>query len=185
MTCPQPQVSKVKDTDVLTTPEATVSDFVTLCILLQAVAELSNYDGTRHWLPRMYQGLPSPTWLPLFLYIKFYGNTARLIVDILPMATFVPHSLSFIIMTEAVWPIKPKIFTITSFTEAACQCFTGLSCLNLTATCGRPDTKRISRKEVKRLKYSGKPEFKGHIIIPIRYTLTTLPSLVRTMSQQC
>ena len=55
-------------------------------------------------------------------------------VDILSMATFAPHSLSFIVMTETVWPIKPKIFIIRSFTEAACQYLNGLSCLNLTAT---------------------------------------------------
>lgn len=160
MTCPRPQVSKVKDTDVLTTPETTISDFVTLCILLQAVAKLSNYDGTRHWLPSIYQGLPNPTWLPLFFYIKFYGNTAR------------PHCWHTVygnfcatLMTETVWSIKPKIFIIRSFTEAACQYLNGLSCLNLTATCGRPDTKFILHKQVKRLKYSGKPELGNRVFL--------------------
>lgn len=101
------------------------------------VAQLSNDDGTRL---STYQGLPSPTWLPLFFHIKFYGGTARPIVDILSLATFGPYSLSLVVMPETVWPTKPRIFIIRSFTEAACQYFTGLSCLNLTASCGRPDT---------------------------------------------
>lgn len=50
VTCPW-QVSKVKNTDVLTPPELAILHFVILLVLLQPVPEHSNYDGILHWAP--------------------------------------------------------------------------------------------------------------------------------------
>lgn len=62
----------------------------------------------------------------LFLYIQFYWNTDShlfmyCIVYILLMATFMLQEQNYIVVTEAIWLTKPKLFSILPFKEKICQ----------------------------------------------------------------
>lgn len=99
----------------------TVSYFFTSALLPGLLVK-----SRKHKIPCCYsdQGSENYDYAPfstchMFLKIKFYWKTDEPFLQILSMVVFMLQQQRWLVVTEAVWPPKPKIFTIWFFSEKA------------------------------------------------------------------